>query len=206
MTGINLPDRLATAQTDTDHGPPIFMMCGLAPDLAFGVLRRTYRGKANQADTWVHAKLHPAQQNAPPVQAMNWLPNCRRHDVLLPAGVADILLNPALLVHSYEAEASSYRKDLVIHLKLTASNRGMPQHEFWECARSFAREALVMEARLPVILALHDPALTTMRYPPAAHVHIMAPARRLEATGWGAASDLANDEAHSHFANIWAGV
>lgn len=205
MNSTNLPDGLTPPETDTDQRPPIFMMGGLAPDLAFGVLRRTYRGKPNQADVWVHGKLHPDQQIAPPVQAMNWLPNCRRHDVLLPEGVADILLNPALLVHSYEAEASSYRKDLVIHLKLTASNRGMPLHEFWEHARSFAREALVMEARLPVILALHDPALTTMRYPPAAHVHIMAMARRLEATGWGAASDLANDEAHSHFANLWAG-
>lgn len=198
---------LAAGNSSVDQGKggaPIFMMGGLAPSLEYGVLRRSYRGQENNAHDWVHAKLHPDQAHAPPVQSVAWSPNCARHDVLLPTGASDSFLNPALLVHSFEAEAGAYRKDLIVHLKLTAPSDGAPLHEFWERVRAFARTAVVNEAGLPTIIVLHNPALTVMRHPPAAHVHLIAMARRLEPRGWGAATDRANDEAHDHWAAKWS--
>lgn len=184
-------------------GPPLFMMSGVAPGFEFSVLRRSYKGRVNRADEWVHMKLHPVSTQAPPVDAMSWQPNCRRHDLLLPVGVADTFSNPAVLLHTFEAEAGNFRKDLIIHIKITVLD-DQPLHWWWERARAFSSMALAGPPSLPVVLALHDPSTTVMRRPPPAHIHLMAPARKLEGKGWGAATDLAVDGAHTEFARLWS--
>lgn len=186
-----------------EAGPSLFVMDGLAPGFAFSVLRRTYKNRTNHADAWVHSKLHPHAGDAPLVHTMQWLPNCRRFDVLLPTGVADTFLNPAFLMHSFEAEAGPFRKDLVIHIKITVLD-DRPLHEWFERARAFSAVALTAAPSLPVVVALHDPSATVMRRPPAAHVHIMVPARELGLRGWGATTDLAVDAAHAEFAKRWS--
>jgi hypothetical protein len=196
---MGAPEPGPTAQ---DTGPPLFMLSGLADGLEFGVLRRNFSGRVNRADEWVHRKLHPDASNAPSAEAISWAPTCRRFDVLLPQRAPDTFLNPAVLLHTFEAEAGHVRKDLVVHVKLTVLDEG-PLHLWWERARAFAAMFMVGDPALPVVLALHDPAMTVMRRPPRAHIHIMAPARRLGPSGWGQMTDLATDAAHSIFARSW---
>lgn len=186
------------------NGPPIFMMSGQTEGFSFGVLRRQFSNRTNRTHEWIHRKLHLDRAVAPPPEAPRWKPDCARHDVLLPDGVMDTLLNPALLALSFEAEAEGdrFRRDLVIHVRLVAPP-DRPLHAFWERARRFAAEALVGEAGLPVILALHDPARTVVREPAPAHVHLMALARKLEPRGWGRATDLVCDAAHPTLAERW---
>lgn len=172
-------------------------------DFLFGVLRRNYFDHINNAIDFCWAKLHPIK----PANGMSylnqpWQPSSDRHEILLPGGAPDLLVNPRRLLEIYEEQAPANQKDLLTAIKLTAPF-GTPLHEFWETARTFARTALIAEHRLPTILVLHVPSVSGARSPNRPHIHLMALARELNGSGFSSFGRLANERAQVPLLAAW---
>ena len=183
--------------------PEMFVLRPIVDDLKFSVLRREFNGLTNSASEFVHKKLHPFQ----PTRGANdptgriWRPTSARSEVLLPAGVSDLLTRPCLLLAEFEAQAVE-PKDLVVAVKLTFDDK-IPLHESWEQARLFARVVLADKFGLPTILAMHAPFSSAIRNPNSVHVHVMALARKLTADKFRSFSELACDSGQEVLVTAW---
>lgn len=177
-------------------GPPVYTH---APKhgLSFGVLRTRFSDRDNDPASYIAEKLAPVLPDGG-----HWKPTAARTDTLLPPGVPDLFLDPLALAASYMSNSLPAQKDLLICLKMTL-DEDQPLHGGWERARSFAREVLVAAHGLPVVLILHDPAMSGQLRPNRPHIHAMAFARRFAARGWAERSSLARDEAHHGLAEAW---
>lgn len=176
--------------------PPLFTHAAVH-GLSFGVLRTHFSSIDNDAAIYIATKLAPGLPHG-----AGWRPTCARTDVVLPAGVADMFVDPMFLATSYMSSLPPAQKDLLICLKATLDPL-QPLHQGWERARSFAVATLARDHGLPVVLVLHDPALVGHHEPNAPHIHLLAFARRLAARGWAERSRLARDEAHDELAEAW---
>lgn len=177
-------------------GPPLFTH---APKhgLAFGVLRTRFSDRDNDPAAYIAEKLAPVLPHD-----KHWQPTAARTDTLLPSGVSDLFLDPMVLAASYMSNLLPAQKDLLICLKTTL-DEDQPLHGGWERARAFAREVLVEGHGLPVVLVMHDPAMSGQLRPNRPHIHALAFARRFAARGWAERSSLARDAAHDELAEAW---
>jgi hypothetical protein len=169
--------------------------------LSFGMLRETYRQPSknrvvhNKLAEWLLPKLHLSADGSGRVGSV-------RRDVLLPEGASDMLLDPVALCDAFERESGTRQNDLALHLKIRIEGQ-KPLHQWWEAARQFALVALVDDLRLPVIMVLHRPEGSGFRGANEPHLHLMAPARELDARGFGRTTHTACDQAHEEFASKW---
>jgi hypothetical protein len=179
-----------------EEGPPLFTH---APKhgLSFGVLRTRFSNRANDPASYIAEKLAPVLPHGG-----HWQPTAARLDTLLPSGVPDLFLDPMVLAASYMSHLPSTQTDLLICLKMTL-DEDQPLHGGWERARAFAREMLVAGHGLPVVLVLHDPAMSGRLRPNRPHIHALTFARRFAARGWAERSSLARDAAHNDLAEAW---
>ena len=175
----------------------------IEPDFTFGVLRRKFAGLVNDTVAFGWAKLHPIRPAPDPSSpAPIWRPSAVRYDVLLPDGASDLMLDPKRLLQTFQDQAVVEQDDLADTLKLTFTDAAA-LHVGWEIARDYARLQFVRNHKLPVLIILHDPAMSGTRHVAAPHVHIMALARKLGPQGFGAFCTIANDEAHPALAVAW---
>lgn len=80
--------------------------------------------------------------------------------------------------------------------------RDAPLHLGWERVRSWARQHFPVERSLAAILILHAPHLALSANAP--HIHVIVPARRLGANGFGEhARDVNSDEGHRDALGSW---
>lgn len=179
-----------------EAGPPLFTH---APKhgLSFGVLRTRFSQRDNNPVSYIAEKLAPVLPHGG-----HWQPTAARTDTLLPPSVPDLFLDPMVLATSYMSNLLPTQKDLLICLKM-ALDEDQPLHGGWERARAFAREALMAVHGLPVVLVLHDPAMSGRLRPNGPHIHALAFARRFAARGWAERSSLARDAAHDDLAEAW---
>jgi len=154
---------------------------GGASNLTFGVVRRQIgTGPTQTVHQTILRRLSPgrAAQITDP-----WLPNCYRHDVLLPPKAPDECHDPQALCNLYEGQAFDKIKDLVVMATLRFHSPDRLHNE-WEAIRAFAYERLCKERHLAVVAAMHLPVLIGSTNPP--HIHLMALARELHSFGFGA--------------------
>jgi hypothetical protein len=178
---------------------------GQCPDFVFGVLRRDFRSFQNSALEFGTAKLRPISA------APAWdggQTTAYRHEVLLPGGADDALLDPFVLLQRFDAEALAWKQPLLVCLTL-AFPLADRMHDDWECGRAFARREFCSRSMAAIIIQ-HAPFLVGSTNPP--HLHILAPARRLKGTlGWADYVDeLVKDsgqrtlfEAWEQFRSVW---
>lgn len=170
----------------------IFTVPPQHPDVAFAVLRRTYDGHRNDSRVYAACKLMPIN---PPATLADWRPEVR-HEVLLPDDVEDRLADPRLLFDDYEANQAPNQKDLVLHVKVSASVRRL--HHLWEDGRGFAKSEFVRKENMAVLMIMHVPQLAKP------HLHLLIPSRRLMPTGWSEfVQDLARDSGCKRVSEAW---
>jgi hypothetical protein len=181
----------------------MFIEPQIAADFAFGVLRRRFSDRTNNAVEYVRGKLHPiAPSGDAPLNPRSWEPTAYRHEVLLPCTVPDVFADARLLVERFEDTSMPGQKDLVITVKLTAPPEGT-LHQFWETVRGFARAEFVEQHNLAVILAMHVPAYSGSRTPAPPHVHVMAFPRTIHGLGFTSYCRIANSQAQAPLVAAW---
>lgn len=167
------------------EGAP-FVGIDAAPGLGWGVLRRsvgstdkgTYR--VNDLREFMFGKLHPIQALRPASGwAGEWQPSAT-FDVLLPRGAPADLLDPRRLAMRYEEESWAGIKDLACCVNIRI-DKGTDVVAAYRRVIGFAQDAFCDRRDMAVVAVLHLPARSGVKRP--AHVHLVAPARELEASG-----------------------
>ena len=116
------------------------------------------------------AKLTPAGHQA------------ARHDLLLPDSAPGEYADLRYLLERYDATQPAIERNGYAQFNIIlASDR--PLHAGWELVRAWALRYFVRELQLAAVLVLHAPFLAGSANEP--HVHILVPARRLTANGFG---------------------
>jgi len=124
--------------------------------------------------------------------------------VLLPPAGDDRWIDPALLLHAFEAQLPAGQKDLLVAIKIIL-DKEEALHAGWERVRAFAKDFLVARG-LAVVMILHDPTRNGARTPNDPHIHLLAPATRIGPGGWRHVTELARDEAHPEILKAWKEV
>ncbi|MEN3973381.1 hypothetical protein WJS89_11950 [Sphingomicrobium sp. XHP0235] len=116
-----------------------------------------------------------------------------RVEVLLPDDAPDLLIDPDLLVSTFEA---SYPKgETLAFAQVTMQFADAPNlHSSFEKARAWCRQEFCDERQLPVLLVLHVPFRLGSANPP--HVHAMVLSRQLTRLGWGKVDRLLASDPH----------
>lgn len=188
---------------ETNDQPRMFIEKPIIPGFVFGVLRRNYSNRTNDAVNFVRSKLHPV---APPVGMVSntrrWEPTAHSYDVLLPATVPDALSDPRVLVEHFEDSATRTQKDLVVMIKLTAP-LDTTLHAFREAVRAFSRAEFVEKRSLATVLAFHVPGFSGAKVPARPHIHVMVLARSISASGFLGYCDIATSEAQPILVEAW---
>jgi len=184
--------------------PSMFILPRLTPDVSFGVLRHEFSDRVNSATAYIHSRLHPVapapcQDDQP---GRIWRPTAFKSEVLLPDSVPDVLSRAATLLDAFEAQMPTRPRDLVIAIKLIFPE-GPTLHASWERARRFAKDFLVDEHQLAVVMALHAPFIAAVRNPNPVHCHICALARKIGRAGFLDYSPLAVDAGHAKVVDAW---
>ena len=105
-----------------------------------------------------------------------------RVEVLLPNDAPDLLIDPDLLVSTFEA--SYPNGETLAFTQVTMQFADAPSlHSSFEKARAWCRQEFCVDRQLPVMLVLHAPfRLGSANHP---HVHVMVLSRQLTRLGWG---------------------
>jgi len=171
---------------------------GTDKDIGFGVIRRTLGDIVNDTGRTVWKKMHPTMTHSADAA---WAPCCWRSDVLLPPGCPDLYDDPRRLTQQYEDQMPASGKDLIVMMTLRFPG-STSLHADWERTRSFARQVLAVDRRLPTVLVMHNPRAAGGSN--AAHIHVMAMARELDGAGFGAFSrELTNDRGRDVLVDAW---
>lgn len=174
-----------TKPTKAQKSHPLYLdPLGKMNDFSFGVLRSSFSGRANSVLDYADTKLRL----------------CTRSEVLLPPDAHDGLLAPTGLWRSYESAMLPGQRDLATCVTIYLPD-ARTLHSAYEEVRSFARQALVAEHGLPVMVVLHAPGLAGSAHDP--HAHLVIAARQLRSWGWGAFSALVRDEAQRELFDAW---
>lgn len=170
--------------------------------LVFGVLRKTYAGRANSALEFGWRKNHLGgdYQDA---DFSAWSPNIERMEVILPEDADDMLSDPATLLRQMDVSAAECEKALLVHLTLPLG--GVDRvHVGWERARAFALR-VAHERHLATVLTLHGPGRVNVPFP--LHAHCLIVPRRI--TGLGLRhglydEDLIHDGGQAVVETMWS--
>lgn len=170
------------------------------PDLTYGVLRRRYKGRDNNAVDYARAKLQPVPL---PDDADPWASTAERFDVLLPDEADDRYLDPAELMRQVDDSLPHGGVDLLTCLDI-AFPETQRLHTAFELARVYAYR-LAISLKTPSLIVLHNPGSGGSNNPP--HVHVALVPRRLTGLGLGGYfSSLTRDQGFEELANIWVKV
>lgn len=172
-----------------DYVPDLTQVAGV--DVAFGIIRPEHAGKSITATDAIQRRLRPGAGAL----------LCHRHEVLLPPGAADMLIDLDMLVARYEAQLLPKHRDLIVMLTMRFAP-GLPIHQQWELARGFVREKMVVAERLAVVLVQHQPGFRGFA-DGKPHVHAMALARRLENSHFLGFSPLVKEGAKAKLGAAW---
>lgn len=175
---------MARSKKSSKTHPMYLNPMGKLSDWEFGVLRASYKGKANAADAFVQAKLE----------------RCHASAVLLPDAAPDALGDHKALWSSFESARWPQQADLatVVTIYLPAPPT---LHAALEEVRAWALAELARRRRLAVSVILHVPALSGSPNDP--HCHVIASARELGPWGWQGFSALLRDEAQGELHDSW---
>lgn len=167
--------------------------------MSWGVLRRSLGGHHNDLPGFVSAKMHPTIGGLP-MEAF-WQPNVS-FQVHLPLGSPADLLDPRKLVNRYEDDAFPGIKDLACVAKITIDKTDDMLVE-WDRINRFSKEEFCERRGMAVVNVLHVPSRAGVRRD--VHVHMIAPARQLNADGFGAfCRPFATDQGGYDLSNAWS--
>lgn len=174
-----------TAAVPVQGGAP-FVGVDAAPGVGWGVLRRsigsTDKGtcRVNDLREFVFGKLHPIASLRPASGWVGeWQPSAT-FDVLLPRGAPPELLDPRRLATRYEDEAWAGIKDLAVCVNIQI-DKGQDVVAAFRRITAFAQRAFCDARDMACVSVLHMPAKSGVKRH--SHVHLVAPARELEASG-----------------------
>ena len=137
----------------------------------------------------VRAKLQPAGHQA------------ARHDLLLPPTSPGEYSDLDHLLARFDATQPSIERNGFAQFTIDLSS-DLPLHASWEDIRAWVRSYFVSRLQLAALMVLHAPFMAGSANDP--HVHILLPARRLSANGFGLhARDVCCDEGHAEAQRDW---
>ena len=124
-----------------------------------------------------------------------------RHDLLLPESAPGEYAQLSYLLERYDATQPAVEKNGYAQFTLDLSP-DRPLHASWEHVRSWAYGYFVRQFQLAVLMVMHAPYLAGSANDP--HIHLVVPARRLGANGFGAhARDVCSDSGCAEALASW---
>ncbi len=176
----------AVALVPSDHDPLDWLYLNPAEPgfeaeegFAFGVLRRSYRGRTNSAEEFCRRKVQPVAPDGDSA-AVPWKVTAARARPLLPKDADDRFEDPRLLCQEVDACAVESEQALLTYVTIAFPD-ARRLHEVWESARAFARAQFVHKRRLPVVLIQHAPHRAGSSN--AVHCHLLIVPRVLDGLG-----------------------
>ena len=137
----------------------------------------------------VLAKLQPAGHQA------------ARHDLLLPVSASGEYSDLDHLLARYDATQPAIERNGYAQFTIDLSSE-RPLHASWEEIRVWVRSYFVDRLQLAAIMVLHAPFMAGSANDP--HIHILIPARRLGANGFGVhARDVCSDSGYADALADW---
>ncbi|WP_022682582.1 hypothetical protein [Sphingobium bisphenolivorans] len=137
----------------------------------------------------VLGKLNPAGHQA------------ARHDLLLPGSAPGEYADLRYLLERYDATQPVIERNGYAQFNIIL-DADRPLHAGWELVRAWTLSYFVRELQLAAVLVLHAPFLAGSANEP--HVHILVPARRLTANGFGLhARDTCSDAGAAEALASW---
>lgn len=137
----------------------------------------------------VLAKLQPAGHQA------------ARHDLLLPASAPGEYSDLHHLLARYDATQPPIERNGYAQFSIDLSS-DLPLHASWEDIRTWVRSYFVDRLQLAAVMVLHAPYRAGSANDP--HIHILIPARRLGANGFGVhARDVCSDSGYAEALADW---
>ena len=163
--------------------------CSGQPDFRYQRYFWKEHGPRTGITSAFRAKLQPAGHQA------------ARHDLLLPATAPGEYSDLDLLLARYDATQPSIERNGYAQFTIDL-NSDLPLHGSWEEIRAWVRSYFVGRLQLAALMVLHAPFLAGSANDP--HVHILIPARRLGANGFGLhARDVCCDEGNVEALADW---
>ncbi|MGZ0071772.1 hypothetical protein ACT9ST_08715 [Sphingobium limneticum] len=138
--------------------------------IVFGVLRRTYADRLNNAAEFGRRKMQPIAPAGDPLSSP-WRTTAERIDVVLPPGTDDSLVDAETILTRMDEHAVAHEKALLVYLTLPFENDDR-LHMGWERCRDFAR-LIARERGLASVLVLHAPGSIGAPHPPHCHLLIV---------------------------------
>lgn len=130
-----------------------------------------------------------------------------RHDLLLPASAPGEYADLPYLLERYDATLPTVERNGYAQFNIYLSG-DRPHHASWEQVRAWVLNYFVRQHLLAAVMVLHVPHLAGSANSP--HIHVLTPARRLGANGFGPhARDVCSDagaaDALAHWLSFTAG-
>lgn len=160
-------------------------------DLAHGPISREHKDQINSVRGAIARRLNLGGADSPNVF----------HEVILPPDAPDCLAELLPIIASYEAAMIPGQHDLLT-ITSVRFDPSVPLHRQRELGRRFAVQSFAEKRQLACIIAQHVPSRLGFKNKP--HIHIIAFARLLHGSNWGAFTELRYPGGKAALVREWA--